>query len=490
VKPTLVWDAPTRLFHWLLVTCFAGAWLSTTSDRWLSIHSFLGWLMLGLIAFRLVWGFTGGRYARFASFVVGPLAGLRYLRDLVARRDAAYLGHNPAASLAIIAMLVLGVAVALTGIFTQGSEERQGAAAGLLSIAAAGWLKPAHQVLALLMLLAVAGHLTGVAVGSWRHHENLPLSMVTGSKQAPDGALASRPFHAVAAVMALAVAAFGGWWFFYAWRGPVEAGLGRVHGGPGTPAVAFVGQALADDPLWRQECGSCHLAFHPNLLPARSWSLILAGQGQHFGTDLALDAPTVAALRAFLARNAAENSPTEAAFKINRSIPADATPLRITETPYWVGKHRGIRSTDWQLPLVRIKSNCAACHLDAAAGTFEDAAMRIPRPGRGRGATPAWHRAGRRRHPIRARSPRAFSRARPPDRPSAASGRPGACTSCGRRRSSGAARAPAPRAARRAGPATSRWRCRACPGRSGRWRPALSGAGCGAARAPGRGWWR
>lgn len=379
MKPTLVWDAPTRLFHWLLVTCFAGAWVSSSSDRWLSVHIFLGYLMLGLIVFRLVWGFTGGRYARFASFVVSPQAAWHYLRDLAARRDAAYLGHNPAASLAIIAMLGLGVAVALTGVFTQGGEERQGVVPGLLSIGAAAWMKESHEVLAILMLVTVGGHLTGVAVGSWLHKENLPLTMLTGMKDSPDNAVATRPFHATAAVMAVVVLAFGGWWFFYAWHEPVELGLGVAHEGLEAPHVAFVGRLLADDPLWREECGGCHLAFHPSLLPARSWRLIMAGQGQHFGTNLALDAPTATAILAFMTRNAAENSSGEAAFKINRSIAPGVTPLRITETPYWLEKHREIGRSDWQSPLVQSKSHCAACHLDAVAGTFEDAAMRIPR---------------------------------------------------------------------------------------------------------------
>lgn len=394
MKRTLVWDTPTRLFHWLLVTSFAGAWLTCTSDRWLSIHIFLGYLMLGLIAFRLAWGFAGGRYARFASFVVSPFAGLRYLRDLAAKRDAAYLGHNPAASLAIIAMLVLGVAVGLTGIFTQGGEERQGAVPGLISIGAAAWMKQAHELLAILMMVAVGGHLTGVALGSWLHKENLPLTMITGIKDAPDDAQASRSFKVAASAMALVVAAFGGWWFFYAWHEPVEARLGLGSAAPEPPHVAFVGRPLPDDPLWREECGSCHLAFHPNLLPARSWKLIMAGQGQHFGTDLALDAPTAAGILAFMVRNAAENSPTEAAFKIDRSIPPGVTPLRITETPYWVEKHRDIRGSDWQSPLVKSKSNCAACHLDAVGGTFEDAAMRIPRETQVQGAAAASHPAG------------------------------------------------------------------------------------------------
>jgi cytochrome b len=386
VKRTLVWDVPTRLFHWLLVACFAGAWLTSTSDRWLSIHVFLGYVMLGLIGFRLVWGWVGGTYARFASFVVGPKAGFAYLRALAAGHDAPSTGHNPAAGQAIVLMLLLGLVVGATGIFAQGSEERQGAVTGLMSVGTGTLLRQVHEVLAILMLVVVGGHLTGVALGSWLHGENLPLSMLTGMKRAPDGTPASGAFRGVAAALALVVASFGAWWFFYAWHEPVKASLGQADATQNGPHVAFVGRTLPDDPLWREECGSCHLAFHPNLLPSRSWQRLIAEQGRHFGTDLALDAATADAVLAFLVRNAAENSPTEAAFKISRSIPKDVTPLRITETPYWVVKHGDIRDADWRSPQVKSRTACAACHLDAEAGTFEDAAMRIPRQAAVQGA--------------------------------------------------------------------------------------------------------
>jgi cytochrome b len=379
MKPILVWDIPTRLFHWLLAGSFAAAWISSESDQWLSVHTFFGYLMLGLIGFRLVWGFVGGHYARFTSFLFSPQAGLAYVRDLWARRAERHLGHNPAGSQAIYLLLILGVLVGLTGIFTQGGEEQQSAAAGALTISAGNLLKNAHELFADLMLLVVFGHLAGVAIESWLHKENLPRSMVTGIKEGVDGAAVSQHFKAVAGLMVLTVAAFGFWWFFYAWHEPVENRLGHDDAALEAPHVAFVGRKLPDDPKWREECGSCHLAFHPNLLPARSWKKLMADQATHFGTDLALDAPTTTAVLSFLVDNAAENSPTEAAFKINRSIQADATPLRVTETPYWLDKHSEIAAADWKLPLVKGKVNCAACHLDADAGTFEDAAMRIPR---------------------------------------------------------------------------------------------------------------
>jgi cytochrome b len=375
MKRILVWDIPTRLFHGLLAASFVAAWLSSESDQWLSAHTFFGYLMLGLIGFRLIWGIAGGRYARFTAFKYSPLAGYAYLRQVLAGHARRYVGHNPAGSQAIYLLLALGLAVGLTGIFALGGEEQQGVAAGLSSIAAGRIVKEAHEISAALMLLVVIGHVAGVVLESWLHKENLPRTMLTGMKDVPRETPASRSYGGVGLALALAVALFSGGWFSYAL--PHYLMLGKADNG--APRVAFVGAQLPDDPQWREECGSCHLAFHPNLLPARSWRKLVAEQNQHFGLDLALDAPTQRALLAFMESSSAERSLTEAAFKINRSLKNGATPLRITETPYWLKKHKEITEANWRLPQVKSKANCAACHQDAEAGTFEDAAMRIPK---------------------------------------------------------------------------------------------------------------
>jgi hypothetical protein len=144
--------------------------------------------------------------------------------------------------------------------------------------------------------------------------------------------------------------------------------------------VPFVGTKLPDNAQWREECGSCHIPFYPALLPVRSWARTLAEQDKHFGTDLGLDAGTSVAILAFLTANAAERHLTEAGLKIDRSLAPNAAPLRITETPYWIKKHREIPNATWLAPKVKSKTNCDACHLDAMQGTYEDAAMRLPKP--------------------------------------------------------------------------------------------------------------
>ncbi len=378
MRATLIWDIPTRLFHWSLALSFAGAWLTSESDRWLSVHVFLGYQMMGLIVFRLFWGFLGTHYARFSAFWFSPGEALEYLRQVLSRTAQRHLGHNPTGSLAIYMLLALTLVVAGTGFFTLGAEEQHGLAAGWMGISQGRIFKSLHELSANLMLLLVFGHLAGVVVESWLHRENLARSMLTGSKLADASALVVRPRGLVAASMVVLMLGFGIWWFFYALHAPPEPQTGRPAPTLTAPGVAFVGPKLADNAQWREECGSCHLAFHPSLLPRRSWSRIMSEQGQHFGTDLALDGPTTTALLTFLTANSADQRKTEPATKIDLSVAAGTVPLRITETPYWVKKHRDITAADWQSPKVKSRSNCAACHLDAGSGTFEDAAMRLP----------------------------------------------------------------------------------------------------------------
>lgn len=379
MQRTLIWDIPTRLFHWTLALSFAGAWLTSESDPWLGVHVFLGYLMLGLVVFRVVWGLVGTHYARFASFWFSPKDAWVYLRQIMTGQAKRHVGHNPTGSVAIYGLLLLTVAVGLTGFFTLGTEEQQGAAAGWMSLVQGRTFKKLHEASAILMLLLVIGHIAGVVVESILHKENLARSMVTGTKLAEVGSPVAQPRTLIAVLMGVLIAVFAGWWFFYALHAPIEQQLGRLEGSINVPNVAFVGAKLPDNAQWRDECGSCHMPFYPSLLPSRSWTRLLTEQDRHFGTDLGLDEPTRAALLAFLNANAAERHLTEAGLKIDNSLSPDVAPLRIIETPYWLKKHRDIKDADWLSPKVKSKTNCDACHLDALEGTFEDAAMRLPK---------------------------------------------------------------------------------------------------------------
>lgn len=208
----LVWDFPVRVFHWLMVVSFAGAWLTAESERWRQVHVTLGYTMAGLVVFRIVWGLVGPRPARFSSFVRGPLAAARYVGSLLAGRAEHHTGHNPAGALAIMALLVLAAGVTASG--WANFNEFGGHA-----------MEEVHEAAASFMLALVGVHLLGVAVGSWVHRENLVRAMVTGRKSGDPRQGARRPWHAVGIAMLAAVLGF---WALQWQAAPVPADGGAA----------------------------------------------------------------------------------------------------------------------------------------------------------------------------------------------------------------------------------------------------------------------
>ena len=206
-----VWDAPVRVFHWLLVLSFAGAYLSAESERWRLLHVTLGYTLGGLVAFRLVWGLAGTRYARFANFVRGPQAVLAYLRSLRTKLPQHHLGHNPAGAVAIVLLLLASVALVASGwaIYNDVGGE---------------WLSELHELAANGMLLLVAVHIAGVLWASLLHHENLVRSMVTGQKNGAPADGIRRTWAALAVLLVLAV--LGYWWL--QWHSAPDAITGPV----------------------------------------------------------------------------------------------------------------------------------------------------------------------------------------------------------------------------------------------------------------------
>lgn len=201
----LVWDLPTRLFHWLFAITFVAAYVLGESEGWLGWHSYFGYLAGGLVLFRVVWGFVGGQYSRFRDFPLNPLAAMAYLKGLLNGDGPRYLGHNPAGALAIYGLLFLGLASAVSGVALLGADEGMGPLAGYISERWEEPLEEFHEVLANAMLALVLLHIAGVIVGSLRHKENLPRSMVTGYKEDLTGRGQAVKSHALMAATLLAV---------------------------------------------------------------------------------------------------------------------------------------------------------------------------------------------------------------------------------------------------------------------------------------------
>ena len=202
-----VWDPLVRIFHWGLVLAFTVAYLS--GDEESSLHIYSGYVVLGLIAFRVLWGLIGTRYARFSNFVYSPGAVIQYLKGLAAKKPKHYMGHNPAAGWMVIAMLLSLFVVTVSGLKVYAIEEGFGPLAGefpaltIISPAYADdddnehgknenghgeneeaeeFWEEIHEVSSNFMLLLIFLHITGVIVSGRLHNERLVKAMLTGKK--------------------------------------------------------------------------------------------------------------------------------------------------------------------------------------------------------------------------------------------------------------------------------------------------------------------
>ena len=365
---SLVWDLPTRLFHWFFVLCFISAWITHDNDRFLFEHVYAGYVFFGLLIFRFFWGWIGSYYALFRTFAYDWPSVSTYIKGLLSGEATRYIGHNPAGGWAIFAMLALGLLVSITGLLVFGGEEGHGPLKDLISYDVGNAAKELHEILAFIMLAVVFIHVSGVIFESLFHKENLIWAMITGHKPPAEEVKKVRIYKLTAIVMVTAMAISTTMYF-----------RGYISQTDAKPFIPFSSPPLPSNATWETECGECHLAFHPTLLPARSWQLMMQQQENHFEEDLAYDEDVVLELTNFMVNFASESGLTEPANKISRSVPLENIPLRITETQYWKRKHSNIADKYWNAPSVKSKTNCAACHLDASKGRFEDSNMRLPK---------------------------------------------------------------------------------------------------------------
>ena len=191
-----VWDPLLRLFHWSLVASIAIAWItSEESETW---HEWVGYIALGLIGFRLVWGLIGPRYARFTQFVRSPSEVIDYTKDMLNKREKRYIGHNPLGAVMVLALLATTAATGFTG-WLLADEERMAMLSEIPAFVAPAFadsdddhedgeeeefMEEVHEVFANLLLLLIFLHVVGVIYASKRHAENLARAMVIGKKPA------------------------------------------------------------------------------------------------------------------------------------------------------------------------------------------------------------------------------------------------------------------------------------------------------------------
>ena len=126
------------------------------------------------------------------------------------------------------------------------------------------------------------------------------------------------------------------------------------------------------DPLVKEECGSCHLAFSPAMLPASSWKRMMVELDKHFGDNASVDAATAEKITRYLVANAGDAGGQRYSSKWLRDVTTGSAPQRITELPKWVREHRKVPDWEWRHKDVRTKANCIACHTAADQGYYDE----------------------------------------------------------------------------------------------------------------------
>jgi cytochrome b len=209
--PMRVWDAPTRLFHWLIVLLIIASYV-TERQNWMDLHLLSGYAMLTLLLFRIVWGFVGSDTSRFSRFLRSPIAGLRHLAKFGQRGPDNEVGHNEAGGWMVLAMLLVLCVQVGTGLFSNDDGSTYGPLTNLISKGLSDRLSGYHALNFNILLGLIGLHILAIIAYAVVKRHDLVRPMITGKKKLPAATRAPRmasPLLALAILIVAAVAVWG-----------------------------------------------------------------------------------------------------------------------------------------------------------------------------------------------------------------------------------------------------------------------------------------
>ena len=203
--PLRVWDASIRLFHWSLVLLFLLAYATSQLD-WMNLHLLTGYAILALLLFRLVWGVVGSETARFASFIVSPMAGLRHLQHFREREPDTQVGHNAAGGWMVLILLALLTIQVGSGLFANDDGATRGPLMKFVGKPTSDLLSAVHSLMFDFLLAAVILHVLVVIAYAVVKKHDLVRPMITGKKRLPAATHAPRLASPLLALLVLLLA--------------------------------------------------------------------------------------------------------------------------------------------------------------------------------------------------------------------------------------------------------------------------------------------
>lgn len=183
MKTIAVWDVPVRLFHWLLVTSILMLFITgKVGGNYMEWHKKIGYFVIGLILFRVVWGFVGSYHARFKNFVRAPAAVIAYAKSLLKKDSPHYVGHNPMGALSVLAVMVAVGFQTVTGLFSNDDIMLEGPYASMVSKAFSDQMTSLHKLNSNVILVLIGLHLSAIVFYAVFKKEQLIEAMLTGKK--------------------------------------------------------------------------------------------------------------------------------------------------------------------------------------------------------------------------------------------------------------------------------------------------------------------
>jgi len=358
MKKIFVWGLYTRVSHVLLMVMMLAVFLTPEVKRLLTLHVALGYTLALLFLFRILWGFMDVKYSKFKDFNFNLMA----LKEYMFGNKKEYLGHNPASSYAIIAMIVLTFLAVASGALTYGVKEGMGVFSFMNHTLFRDMklFKEVHEFFANVLMAVIFAHIAGVLVDKLFHKSRALESMVDGYKLGNEEGVKLTLVQKAFGIIAIGVSLFA---FVYMLLAPNSLLIAD-----GNPKMDYAKENSA----FYKECISCHTLYPPFLLPSKSWVSMMDTLQNHFGDDASLDAATTESIKAYLVKNSAETSTKDASLRILASLENDKTYLAITETPFWKNRHKKIDKAVYAQSDIGKPSNCKACHANIENGLLNN----------------------------------------------------------------------------------------------------------------------
>jgi cytochrome b len=363
---TYVWSLFTRGFHILLVLAVGVVYITSDVDNLLSYHVIFGYFIGLLFIYRILWDFIDIRYSKFRDFNFNIKELILYILNIFGDKKV-YIGHNPASSWAIITIILLGLLSVTSGIIVYGIQEGM----GILSYLNNSFFrnmelfKELHELFANSFIAIIFIHIVGVSLDKIFNNSDAIKSMLNGYKISNKKSLKLTIIQKI---------------FGFFWIGSSLFLLIYLLGTPTNILISDGNKVIEyneEQPIFYEECKSCHTLYAPFLLPKKSWIKIMDNLSNHFGDDASLELEDINSIKEYLTKNSAENSTKESSYKILNSM-KDIDTISITKTPYWKKRHKDIDKEIFNRKEVGKVSNCKACHIYFEKGLLNDKDIKIP----------------------------------------------------------------------------------------------------------------